>query len=351
MVAEILASGTPTSSTGVNSELDPQEESGLKCRVDYLSVTFNVGYLDSVFKIVSSFLGGLSFEERNFGIQYFVESYEHPTGVIIGVGRRRPHLPPDYSLAYLELKGEHLASISASRSRKLLRVLLGKVDANISRIDLTIDDYDKRICIPEVRLAVRADNFTGFRRKTFDYREIGGDPDCTGYRASLGRRGKSGSGKYWVIYDKDVESGGKIKSIRQELSLYGYRAQQAAHNLAFSPLVNWGEIMRSWICSSVDFIQRPETDDHKSLSNCPRLDFWQWFAEGSFKIEPDIPYKISTIEGKIKFIKRIAPTIALVVNAILKRGSYDDLIYELFALCFDGESRFTKYHLHLLELW
>ena len=351
MVAKILASETPTSNTGVNSELEIQEESGLKCRVDYLSVTFNVGYLDLVSKIASSFLDGLPFEKREFGIQYFVESYEHPTGVIIGVGRRRPKLPPDYTLAYLELKGKHLASASMSRVRKLLRVLLGKADANISRIDLTIDDYKKRIDIPEVRTAVRADNFTGFRRKTFDYREIGGDPDCTGYRASLGRRGKSGSGKHWEIYDKDIESGGKIKSIRQELSLYGYRAQQAAHHLAYSPLVSWGEIMRSWICSSVDFIERPEIDNHKALSNCPRLPWWEWFAEGTFKIEPDVPYKISTIESKIKFLKRIAPTIALVVNAILKKGSYDDLIYELFALCFDGEARFTKYHLHLLELW
>ena len=351
MVAEVSIYETPSSSTGVNSELESQEKSGLKCRVDYLSVTFNVGYLDSVFKIVSSFLGGSSFEKRNFGIQYFVESYDHPSKVIIGVGRRRPHLPPDYTLAYLELKGEHLASASMSRIRKLLRVLLGKADANISRIDLTIDDYDKRICIPEVRTAVRAGNFTGFRSKSFDYREIGGDPDCTGYKASLGRRGKSGSGKFWEIYDKDVESGGKIKSVRQELCLYGYRANQAAHNLAFSPLVCWGEIIRSWICSSVDFRERPEVDDHKALSNCPRLPWWQEFAEGTFKIEPDVPYKISTIEGKIKFIKRIAPTIALVINAILKKGSYDDLIYELFALCFDGESRFTKYHLHLLELW
>jgi len=152
------------------------------------------------------------------------------------------------------------------------------------------------------------------------------------------------------MYDKEAESGGKIKSNRIELSLYGYRAQQAARHLAFSPLVNWGEIIKSWICSSIDFRERQGEDD-KYPSLRPRLDFWEWFAEGTFRIEPDIPYKISTIEGKIKFLKRIAPTIALVVNAILKKGSYDDLIYELFALCFDGEARFTKYHLHLLELW
>ena len=135
------------------------------------------------------------------------------------------------------------------------------------------------------------------------------------------------------------------------MNLYGHLAQQAAQHLAYSPLVNWGEIIRSWICSTIDFIRRPDSDDHKALSNCPRLPSWRFFAEGTFEIVPDIPYKISTIEGKIKFLKRIAPTIALVVNAILKKGSYDDLIYELLALCFDGESRFTKYHLYLLELW
>ena len=351
MVAEILASGTPSDSIGVNSELDSQEESGLKCRIDWLAVTFHVKYLDFVFSIVSSFLGGLPFENRNCGIKNFEQSYVHPTGVLIGVGRRRPKLSPDYSLAFLELQGSHLAPIPANRSRKLLRVLLGKANCNISHIDLTIDDYDKRINIPEVRKAIRAGNFTGFRKKSFEYKEIGADEDCTGYQASLGRRGKNGCGKRLCMYDKEIESGGKIKSIRTELNLYGYRAQQAARHLAYSPLVNWGEIIRSWICSSIDFRQRPEIDNHKALSNCPRLPFWEWFAEGTFKIEPDVPYKVSTIESKIKFLKRIAPTIALVVNAILKKGSYDDLIYELFALCFDGEARFTKYHLHLLELW
>ena len=87
--------------------------------------------------------------------------------------------------------------------------------------------------------------------------------------------------------------------------------------MAYSPLVNWGEIIRSWICFLVDFRECPEVDDHKAFSSYPRLPFWEWFADGAFKIEPNIPYKISTIEGKIKFIKRIAPTIALVVNAIL----------------------------------
>ena len=349
MVAEILASETPTSTTGVNSKEDSHLESGLKCRVDYLSVTFNVGYLDLVFSLVSSLLGGLPFEKRNFGIQYFLESYRHPTGAIIGVGRRRPYLPPDYTLAYLELKGEHLAPVSMSRIRKLLRVLLGRADANISRIDLTIDDYEKRFGLKEVDEAADNFYFTGFRRSTYDSRKIG----VRGYRGRQliwGNRGKSGSGKRLTMYDKEAESGGKIKSNRIELSLYKYRANQAARHLAFSPLVNWGEIIKSWICSSIDFRERQGEDD-KYPGLRPRLDFWKWFAEGTFRIEPDIPYKISTIEGKIKYIKRIAPTIALVVNAILKRGSYDDLIYELFALCFDGEARFTKYHLHLLELW
>ena len=346
MVAEILASGTPTTNSGVNSE----ENSGLKCRVDWLAGTFSAKYLDFVFSIASSFLGGLPFEKRNCGVKHFEVSYRHPTGVLIGVGHRQPDLPPNYDLAFLEIKGSHLAPVTASRVRKLLKVLLGKVGFSFSHLDINIDDYKKRLDIKQMRRAVRKGHFTGFRKKTVKYEELGAD-DSEGLSLAFGRRGRDGAGKRLIFYDKELESNGLIKAIRAELNLYGHLAQQAARHLAYSPLVNWGEIIRSWICSSIDFIRRPKTNDHKALSNCPRLPWWKFFAEGTFKIEPDIPYKISTIEGKIKFLKRIAPTIALVVNAILKKGSYDDLIYELFALCFDGESRFTKYHLHLLELW
>ena len=51
MVAEILTSKTPVTNSGVNSE----EDSGLKCRVDWLGGTFSAKYLDFVFSIVSSF--------------------------------------------------------------------------------------------------------------------------------------------------------------------------------------------------------------------------------------------------------------------------------------------------------
>ena len=51
MVAEILTSKTPATNSGVNSE----EDSGLKCRVDWLAGTFSAKYLDFVFSIVSSF--------------------------------------------------------------------------------------------------------------------------------------------------------------------------------------------------------------------------------------------------------------------------------------------------------
>ena len=53
MVAKILVSETPkTNNSGVNSE----EDSGLKCRVDWLASTFPAKYLDFVFSIILSFL-------------------------------------------------------------------------------------------------------------------------------------------------------------------------------------------------------------------------------------------------------------------------------------------------------
>ena len=104
-------------------------------------------YLDFVFSIVSSFLGGLPFEKRNCGVKYFETSYRHPTGVLIGVGHRRSNLPLDYNVAFLEIKGSHLAPVTASRVRKLLRVLLGKVGFSFSHLDINIDDYKKRLDI------------------------------------------------------------------------------------------------------------------------------------------------------------------------------------------------------------
>ena len=266
------------SSVGVDSI----KNSDLECCVDFFSGTFHVKHLDVVFSLVSSFLGGLEFEKRNRGIQYFEESYIHPTGVLIGVGRKRSNLSLDCSVAFLKIEGSHLGSFSQSRVRKLIRVLLRKVNFSFSRLNIVVDDYKKRLDIEQIRRDVYKGYFTGrFQNKEVKYQTFGVG----------GSRGRQISfGKSLVIYDKELESRGKIKSIRVELNLCHSLAQQVAEHLASFPLDSWEKIMRSWICYSIDFVRRSGSDD-EDPALCPRLSWWRFFAKGTSEIVSDISKK------------------------------------------------------------
>lgn len=342
IIQDNLDCKTPKGITGVN----PTPESSLKCRLDWLQGTFKIKYLNIVFILLSQYLGGGEFEERGYGIRYFINSYQHPSGAVIAVGLRRPDGSVDESYCYLELSGVVLGASKVTRTRKLLRVLDKKIHFNCTRIDVNIDDHKRRFSIRTIKSAADRHWHCGFR-DTVDFREKG-RRGSKGAQVSFGNRGKNGSNKRLVIYDKNLESDGLIDAIRIELSLYRDSANDALKTLAYSPVACWGEIIRGYINGAIDFKKRNSLDD-KNPGRRDRPRWWKFMHDNALVIVPDVPYKISSLEKIKKWVRFIAPTLATLYLGMNKRygdGAFDDWFCEVLAI---GENNMRTKHRDILS--
>lgn len=200
-----------------NTGVIPTKRTGLKCRVDWLQGTFPTKYLKSVVSLGERLISKGCFEKQGHGVKYFEDSYKHPTGAVVGRGRRLLTGFVDDELSFIQLSGSVVSLCSARRIRKFMRVVRKKYKFHPTRIDLAIDDYDKGLKLESVVKAGNQHKYTGFG-DTFKV-EIEGRNASKGFTVIFGKRGSSGGGKRGTFYDKSKESNGLIDAIRIEFSL------------------------------------------------------------------------------------------------------------------------------------
>ncbi len=346
---------TPLANSGVistnmsNLEGNNVDLTGLRCKVDWVQGTFPAKYFSEVRHHLNLLLGRGKggFEPTGRGIRFFDKAYKHPTGAVIAEGLRQRNGRVDRSLAYLELSGSVLDFCTQTRLRKFLRVVYRKFEFKGTRGDLTIDDFDRRLNIPLAKEAADLNNYTGFR-DSVEYTESGrrGRRGCS---ISFGNRGSAGGGKYFVIYDKSLQSKGAINSIRYELSLYDQGANFALYNLAFSPFACWGSLIGSFISGSIDFIERIDEDD-KNPQRRGRLPFWDEIIGDYDKIKPVTSYKIVSSDELEEWVRfQVAPSLATIFLAREKRygeGAFEKFIEDIIS---DGKQRLRKKHLSMID--
>ena len=101
--------------------------------------------------------------------------------------------------------------------------------------------------------------------------------ELEGNTAYFGRRGSDGSGKYVRFYDKSLESGGKINSIRFEVELSGVRSAQAFQVLASSfTTERLREKIANILGDAIDFRDRQQ---HVHIVRMDRLGWWSRAVE------------------------------------------------------------------------
>jgi len=151
---------------------------------------------------------------------------------------------------------------------------------NCSRLDLTVDDFEKRLKKETVLRAIRANNRAKFRKQKYDdsLSEEGG---WTIYF------GKRESARFTRLYDKDAESKGKIKSTRLETQFNAKTANIVLDKwLDISPEYlgdDWEEASAKYIFKSVvgsiDFVDRASNPEEKNIKRLKRLGWWQRFCD------------------------------------------------------------------------
>lgn len=199
----------------------------------------------------------------------------------------------------LSIPGKPLSHIHQHQLAKLGRFLLNS-DSYCTRFDWSIDDFSKQLCLDSIANFAKQNNISG-ARKWRDIRSTGRTTEEQGRTIYLGA---TQSERLIRIYDKNVESGGKIDSIRFEVQWRNTYAQEA-----FSRY--FGEVdsekatlsISKLAVGSVRFIRRSSM----VVSRCPNVGWWDKFIKrvgGSTKmsvrrLQPLISEKIRWIESQV----------------------------------------------------
>ncbi len=178
----------------------------------------------------------------------------------------------------LSCPGGCLGGMDALEQMRLLRQMHG-LGFHTTRVDVRVDDWDRVIDLELVHQAAEAGNFTSFRlteakqpkKLTADGLEKIGDS------RTFGRRGADGSGSFYRIYDKNLESKGEIDCIRWENEFSGDKAREAGRQLTdCDDVEQLQQLCASLVGGHIDFRER---GDETHVDRRPRLGWWASFLE------------------------------------------------------------------------
>lgn len=264
-------------------------------------------------------LFGNDYEYREFGCWgYFDRRYEWPYGVKL--------------LFHSTKSGSEITKgrISFEVPGKAMELLeywdIGTFCCNLrshgfqsSRMDIYYDDYERVIAPHEICEEVFQsgdsnhdkpvkEDFTGFRIIDPHYpskKGVGVIQD----EVDFGRRGSSGSDKYLRIYDKELESKGRIKAIRYEEELCGDKAMAAFDMIvdAFGPdsdIEKMCSVIGQIIGGCIDFLYRTKRAGDKNLSRLNRYPFYQKIRDGIGAAKLPEKKIVRTIEKTLEWFNR-----------------------------------------------
>ena len=224
--------------------------------------------------------------------------------------------------------------------------LLGLIEdykGEFTRIDIALDDYEKRLDFDAVHQAFKDDHYFYVN----SYREISGKRSR---KAPLGRTiymGSTGSDKFLRLYDKSVESKGETDSYRLELVLKSKHAQlvgAAWCQMVLQPEETVSRWLSSIVVGAVDFREKV----NKNRERCPLLAWWADFcaAVEVSGIRLVLPKKEGCLVRTMQALENQYAPIFATISAVLGDafGPYIDQLRQA------GEDRMGSRHRALIGL-
>lgn len=321
--AERGEAAPPTLIGGVNDQKIGKMDSGEREKsiaVDWLAGTIPFEKLDLLMSYLRA-VTGLDPEYKNYGFhRYQASAIWEVFGIKVcwdlDEERRREHR----NRIFVEVTGSGLRCFPVPSLYQFCRELSTKFWFKCTRLDLCFDDFEKIIGPEELFEYSKQDTVIGFKkvRDDFEYDTKG---NFKGGTVGFGTRGKNGSGKYLKCYDKDLESEGRVNSIRWEVQFSKAKANEVFFNLAMSEdITDFATKIALFIGGSIDFIER----NGRRRDPRDRLAFWEQILHhlGAAKLRGVDPDK--SIETSMGWIESsVSPSLEKIRRAI-----GDDQYYE-----------------------
>lgn len=308
----------------------------LTVRPDWLNVTFPEGSKELVAAVVSEFLGEPV--DREWGRHTYALMTEWATGACLcwSPGRHE---------ALLSMNGDSFDFVPLDELLPMFK-RLEEIGVKCSRLDVAVDDLSRSLFdLDQAALAAASGNFTGYKvaQVLRPVARVAGRMEATGYSVTFGKRGKEGSGRQVQLYDKALESGGEINSIRLELRTFKERA-----DLLFQLLCSAGDVgafvtkMGNAIGGAIDFRDRSSGDPN--LDRLPRLAWWQNVVDCLGELSLRVARPLPPLQSSLRHLARTwSPTLA-VARAVANSQGLDfiELIEQLIDQA-DGRADFRRF--------
>jgi len=288
---------TPVSNTGFNSHRPPNTNA-FTVGIDTLTlklerVASEDGIRDVIALTEEFFKESIQFDPGR--PMHSVISYD---GSTISSARgtfvlwQKPKVAFGWGTVRLHLPGKALAECSTTEIVEFCRIMQEQYGATCSRIDLCIDDHKRLVSMSDWQQAAIDGNYSGVRSsRDFKSRKLG-NPEV-GHTVYFG---SPASNKQLRVYDKTVESKGKIDAIRLEAQLRKESATAAFQHL----LLVSGEEKSSLAYEAARLVTGAVTfcDVTTGDKNVSRRRLLPWFAElcravgSGFKLQLARPEKL-----------------------------------------------------------
>lgn len=300
------------SDTGYDSQ--PQFQGA----IDWLDISFRrVSGMTELYRIISE-LERLSSSEIDFSPtkpvfngRMFDGSGFGTTGIRIWFTAGDPHdaFSPSPMQLKVALSGSVIAAIDQAELAQWLIGRMVKNELDCTRIDVCVDDRDRIVNLDDVLTASERDNFFN---ASYSGLQTGGKKG-----ENKGRTiyfGSPSSSRRMRVYDKFIESGGKIYGVRWEVEFRKLLAREALYEW-LEKSDEGEETVARWckniIVGCIDFRDCSGSDPNRN--RCPRL---EWFTRFIAKLQAigiviRTAVKTPTMQKSIDWVeKSVAPTMA-----------------------------------------
>jgi len=276
-MTDYCETSTPSSNTGSNYQNVTEDSSGwnLTVKVDWFQGTmqpFPTTRLEALIKFVERFTKDKFVVHPGKG-QYKGKAWSNHA--VSAKGCRIWYNLPSEGVdqaghGLISFPGSALANLPAVKVRKLVFCLKRHFGIKVTRVDIAIDDYSKRIGYSQVRDAIEAGNIANFKKgkfiKNFGEKLGGFSIVC----------GSPSSNRQLIFYDKNAESEGQINSHRFEARLKDEIAEKAVEEWLEAPVALSAHYLAGVVSGVVTFVDRGE---EKNISRMKELPWWKEFKD------------------------------------------------------------------------
>jgi hypothetical protein len=291
---------------GVNNEGDEKRP---QAGVHWLRVSLPSRKLGQAVRLFRGLFGAES--EYGGGLWGYQESYRWKSGAAIAYDRDQKFNQATHrECLTVEIPGGALDLLEGLDLVGLI-LTLKEMGGRCTRFDAFLDDYERLIEPDGVKAIYDKGDVSGFRTGSQRQEWL-----CVGVlkrnEFTFGSRGENGTGKYLRVYDKYLESKGRLNAVRWEVELSQERAEQA-----FEAVVKCDRpdsvalICGQLVCGSVDFIHRKQGEQH--VDRQERYAFWEKLCGGLGRLKMRVVSKEDSLVAKMLWFEgQVATTLAMI---------------------------------------